>query len=74
MNAKQMFEALGFKQTCINHRFIEYKRNEAVVFFNKKDKEYFCYIECEYDINFVVSIEEHKAITQQMKELGCIND
>lgn len=74
MNAEEMFEELGFKQTCKNHRFIEYKRNEAMVFFDKKDKEYFCYIECEYDISFVVSIEEHKAINKQCEELGWLDD
>jgi len=82
MTAKEMFEALGYKQTTNNDNLIEYIDDShgdgdyKYVSFNHMWKVY----EVGYYDGFEtkrkkasrVFIEEHEAITKQMKELGWI--
>jgi len=82
MNAKEMFEELGYEQIINNDSLIEYKDyshgdgDYAYVSFIRMWKEYEVGYYDDYENKrrepTVVSIEEHKAITQQMKELGWI--
>lgn len=63
--AKEMFEKLGFKlKEDSGENFIEYETEnlDGYVIFNLEHKDYTTDI-------YTVSIETHKAITQQMKEL-----
>lgn len=72
MTAKEMFKALGYKQTKNNNVFIEYKDD------SHGDGDYtyirFIHMRKEYEIGYymamMVTIKEHEAITKQMKELG----
>ena len=83
MTAKEMFEKLGYKQTINSVNLIEYQDdshgdgNYKYVRFHHMWQEY---IVGYYENGFIakirkatmVSIEEHEAITKQMKELGWI--
>lgn len=80
MNAKEMFEALGYEQTTNSDKAIEYTDDShgdgdyKYVSFNRMWKEYEVGYFDGYDAKrkepIDVSIEEHEAITEQMKELG----
>ena len=82
MTAKEMFKKLGYEQVQNDNGFITYKDDEH----NKhEDGDYkyvsFNHLYNEYEVGYyngyelteyavVVSIKEHEAITQQLKELG----
>ena len=78
MTAKEMFEKLGYVQTINSDYLIEYvgdnEDNESVyIRFYFLSKEYEVgYFDGYISTAMPTSIEEHKAITQQMKELGWI--
>ena len=82
MTAKEMFEKLGYKQTINNDNLIEYKDDSygygdyKYVWFHRFWKEYLVGYYDSYETKTrprsKVSIEEHEAITKQMKELGWI--
>lgn len=82
MTAKEMFEALGFKQTTNNDTLIEYidvtheDDNYIYIIFYLTSKEYEVGYSNIYQIQteeiVLVTIKEHEAITKQMKELGWI--
>lgn len=78
MTAKEMFEALGYKQTINIDYLIEYRAD-------KGDNTFvyicFAFLLKAYEVGYfdgyistarITSIQEHKAITKQMKELGWI--
>ena len=81
MTAKEMFEKLGYEQITNNDNLIKYKNDSlgdgdyTYVSFNR--------IYTEYEVGYYdgynktrnplwVSIQEYKAITKQLKELGWI--
>ena len=82
MTAKEMFEALGYKQTTNNDDLIEYTDYSN----GDGDYKYISFVRAwkEYEVGFYdyyntkttltswCSIEEHEAITKQMEELGWI--
>jgi hypothetical protein len=75
MSAKEMFEKLGYKY-IENDRGIVYSKsnNDSKLFiaFNKESKSVF-----KDDINFVsydIDMQELKAINQQVKELGWLDE
>ena len=82
MTVKEMFEALGYEQVTNNDNFIEYMDDShgdgdyAYVSFNHMWKEYEVGYYDGYETKrrepMRVSIKEHEAITQQMKELGWV--
>lgn len=81
MTAKEMFEALGYKQVVNNDNFIEYQDDShgdgdyKYIYFNHLWKSYIVgyFEECNRNVRPTkVYIEEYKAIAQQMKELGWI--
>jgi hypothetical protein len=81
MTAKEMFEALGW---VLGEMKDEYR--DDIVYYQKKqgsatydldfyfeDKTYYSYGFAKgHNINCPLNVDEHKAITQQMKELGWI--
>lgn len=75
MSAKEMFEKLGYKY-IENDRGIVYSKsnNDSKLFicFNKESKSFF-----KDDIKFVsydIDMQELKAINQQIKELGWLDE
>ena len=77
MNAKEMFEALGYKDETNNMtRGISYHnpsnlgiiRPHKGIFFNRQSK----YISIIGNVAKTITIDEFKACEQQMKELGWI--
>lgn len=82
MTAKELFESLGYKQTTNDDSLIEYKGINDVDGFYKYIIFYLGWKEYEvgysniYQVNTdrlgYVRINEHEAITRQMKELGWI--
>ena len=72
MTAKEMFEKMSFKQIEEDEYSLKYYSNERYydvdVYFNKENQTYIVV----YDIEFprFITLELHKAIHQQMKELG----
>lgn len=78
MTAKEMFEALGYVEhpnpnygkipsspyICVSYiiKGLVHSERDKIVFYNDET----------YDVTCNVDIERHKAITQQMKELGWI--
>ena len=82
MTAKEMFEVLGYEQTINSDNLIEYKDDSygygdyKYVVFHHFWKEYLVGYYDGYETKTrprsKVSIEEHEAITKQMKELGWI--
>jgi hypothetical protein len=81
MTAKEMFEALGWKLVDSPEDY-----RDEIIYYTKKqgnaeydldfyldDKTYYSYGTVKgQNINCPLSIDEHLAITQQMKELGWI--
>ena len=79
MTAKELFESLGYKQIATYYNLIEYIDDKegsdyVYIIFDLSLKVY----EVGYfdgyktTVPITTSIKEHKAITQQMKELGWI--
>ncbi len=72
MTAREMFKELDFiidDETSIRIEYEnDYDSNEYI-FFDKKDKDYIVSEEIRY-----ISVDLHKAITQQMKELGWLDE
>lgn len=68
MTAKEMFEKLDLKLSVDNYLMIEYvnKYDSSVIVFSKERKTYMMTHKC-YD---EISVEMHKAISKQIKELG----
>lgn len=78
MSAKEMFEELGYEQEISENyfdRFIRYKKNaKRIVFRNdKKIIPYEDYGDMGED-GTLLDMNELKAINQQCKELGWINE
>jgi len=73
MNAKEMFDKLGYKVEREDEKYIAYVKNDILVVFNKERKTHYSY-EDYHDNKLVVfnTISTHQAIHQQMKELGWI--
>ena len=75
MKAKEMFEELGYHEKK-QKNYILYEKNVGCttynISFSKKEKEYACMFHNigDYGRRLYVDIELHKAIHQQMKELG----
>lgn len=69
MTAQQMFEELGYEKTSENENGILYSDIFSQVAFFKKDKKYGVYTIMK---KFKASTNLHKAIHQQLKELGWI--
>ena len=82
MTSKEMFEALGYKQTRNDNVFIEYQDDShgdgdyKYIWFNhmwkKYEVGYYDAVETKRYKASMVFIDEHEAITKQMKELGWI--
>ena len=82
MTAKEMFEALDYKQTINNDNLIKYKDDShgdgdyVYVSFNHMWKQYEVGYYDGYETKTKqpteVTIKEHEAITKKMKELGWI--
>ena len=73
MKAKEMFEKLGYKIYDIKYYkndicYIKGEDDEVRILFDLKQKEYLADIH--YEGGIEMTVELHKAITQQMKELG----
>ena len=76
--AKEMFESLGF----VNYNFedeINYQNEDIFVRFLLSDKEYRCFsdeiINGDWERSDIsVDIDLHKAINQQLKELGWLDE
>lgn len=79
-SAKDMFEELGFEQTENDDIFIEYQRDDgdqhAEITFSLQDKNFRAiYGRYEFGMtNYYVTSDELKAINQQVKELGWIEE
>ena len=79
MNAKEMFEKLGFKKGDLesggeikknDEKWLVYSKDEFTkIFFNLKSPAYYSYYCGELE---PISLEEHLAIHQQLIELGWI--
>ena len=72
MTAKEMFEKLSFKQIEEDEYSLKYYSNEiyydVTVYFNKEKQSYI--VTYNIEIPRSITLELHKAIHQQMKELG----
>ena len=68
MNAKEMFEALGYE--CSKY----YDRNIMIQYYDEEEnKIVFWIMEQEFSAsNFSLTVDEFKAIQKQMEELGWI--
>lgn len=75
MNAKQMFESLGYKYSKDHddNEIIEYYKFEGTtISFWIREREFIASECCEYPIN--ITVDEFKAIQQQLKELGWLEE
>ena len=80
MNAREMFEELGYELEKDTNHTIEfysinnmYEKEERWITFYLNDKDYVISSMTNEEFNGSVMIpQEHQAITQQMKELGWI--
>ena len=76
MNAKEMFEALGYKEKPKNGNWLRFKEERQfrtnTISFDLQGKSYSTHATDEFGdtVYFGVTNELHLAITQQMKELG----
>jgi len=69
MNAQKMFEELGYEYknpSGIEKNMISCVANNTAIMFSKEHKEYW------HTPLTSITVEEHQAIHQQMKELGWI--
>ena len=77
MNAKEMFEKLGYNlfEDIWHKNLITHIKDPIEVEFDLIDKSY-SVVKNEYDYfaYYNIDVEIHKAITQQMKELGWLDD
>lgn len=78
MEAKEMFENLDYFEVARTNKGLWYQnsRNNDFVFFDLEKKEYSSW-SCNYYADYItrgISIELHKAITQQLKELGELDE
>lgn len=79
MKAKEMFEKLGYHLRLSDSSTLMYSDNcdscyeEIIFYLNNKTYSSIFFDEEEID-NRYITIEEHKAITQQLKELGWLDD
>ena len=79
-SAREMFEELGYKNVIKNDKkvvFENYDIDTSIEFSN--DDEHKAIILQELGINdsgdyYVITLDEHKAINQQIKELGWLDD
>ena len=77
MNAKEMFEKLGYKlvEDIWNNNLFRYKYIQYELVFDLIEKTYaFIQTDDDYYGYASVDLDFHQAITQQMKELGWIDD
>ena len=68
MTAKEMFEALGYEcSKC-------YDRNRIIRYYNEQKDEFVFWIKQQEfsSSEFVITVDEFKAIQKQMEELGWI--
>lgn len=72
MNARKMFESLGYEYCKY------YDRNQIIQYYNEQEVQFSFWIEeqefsvSEYGELKNITVDEFKAIQQQMKELGWI--
>ncbi len=68
MNAKEMFKSLGYEYSKY------YDRNRIIQYYNEQKNEFVFWIEeQEFSASeFSITVDEFKAIQQQMRELGWI--
>lgn len=68
MTAKKMFESLGYEYSKY------YDRNRIIQYYNEQKNEFVFWIEeQEFSASeFSITVDEFKAIQQQMRELGWI--
>ena len=77
--AQEMFEALGYHLYINNSYMICYSKfcdclYEQITFWLKQKRYNSCFFDGEQTDLRDIEIEEHKAITQQMKELGWMEE
>lgn len=71
MTAKEMFEELGYDEIKNDCYYLDYACGDNVISFCKKLKTYASYCSGDKHSTCVyINVEEHNAITNQMKELG----
>jgi len=63
MTAQEMFEKFNCYE---DEKYIVYRNNRYSITFDKVNKEYW------HSEETSITVDEHQAITQQMKELGWI--
>lgn len=74
MSAKEMFESLGYE--CSKY----YDRNKIIQYYNEEETEFVFWIEeqefsaSEYGEPKNITVDEFKAIQQQLKELGWLDE
>ena len=75
MNAQEMFEELGYKKVKYSMEILTYKRKNHYVLFKYNQTYHYYYIKkkTRHTLScFPILLE--KAITQQMKELGWLDE
>ena len=70
MNAKEMFEELGYEFLPRTGYLLRYKSKDYFLTFWIEEKKY---IKNDYNCEYAINIKEHQAIHQQMKELGWLD-
>jgi hypothetical protein len=71
MTAKEMFDELGYELIASNLNVVVY-RSKEVCEYDEYDFITFSNMGYYKDFTSHISVKMHQAITQQMKELGCI--
>jgi hypothetical protein len=78
MNARKMFEELGYEIYEEDKFDLVYSNCYTYIKFDKANEEYtqFDNLELNHEIGYICAFttKEHQAITQQMKELGWLDD
>lgn len=78
MKAKEMFENLDFVEVARTNKGLWYQnsRNNDFIFFDLEEKEYSSWCCNDYAdyITREISVDLHKAIHQQLKELGWLDE
>lgn len=76
MTAKEMFEALGYELIKYDsiYAWFDYKSETSVITFFLGSKGYLKSDKENEDLVEMITPQEHKAITQQIKEMGWLND
>lgn len=70
MTAQEMFEELGYKKSYDKSVIIDFEKGHKRIRFYKKLQSIQVDVDYIENANDLDVIEEHKAIHQQMKELG----